>query len=123
SARLTRAHATQDDLADSKLPSDERIEDNAARRDVAPTLRRLEVDVEVMAETVEGFDLDQRDVAAAALLVGVRPLAHKVAVALQPAAGDGMRLLHRYHRLPSRAREMNACDDAGRARLFHTPST
>ena len=96
-ARLAQPHADALDVADPELPSDEVVERNAARRQVAAGRAGREGH-SVCSEVGEDFGLDQRYVAAIAAGRRVVPGAGRISIAGQPAPRrrvDGRKLLHR----------------------------
>src|SRR3954465_10495315 len=91
-ARLAQAAADALGLADAEAPPDERVEVDAAGDDVAARLGGRE------AELVDDLALDQREVVAVGGGVGERALVREVAVALEAAAGLGVRAVDELHR-------------------------
>ena len=87
-ARLAQAVAAALGLAHHEAPADQVVEGEAARHDVAAGLPRPQFDAVLARERLDRLGLDQRDVPARLAILGERPAAREVAVALEPAAGD-----------------------------------
>ena len=105
-ARLAQAAADALGLADAEAPADERVEVDAAGDDVAARLGGRE------PELVDDLALDQRQVVAVGVGVGERALVREVAVALEAAAGVGLRAVDELHRRLGGGRDRDRLDRA-----------
>ena len=80
------------------------VQGHAARREVAASLPRVEVDLVVALQSFDGLRLDQRDFMPAAVVQVRRPVAAGVAVALNALAeNDADFFLQLHGRLAPRA--------------------
>src|SRR5438105_8782381 len=96
-ARLAQAHPPQADAPDGKLPAHEVVERNPACDDVPPAVAGVDGDSVITLEGFEGFDADQRDLAAGP--GGLREGAQlvEVPVPVQPLARNGADLFDGDH--------------------------
>src|SRR2546428_7559986 len=96
-ARLAQAHPPQADAPDGKLPPHEVVERDPARDDVPPAVAGVDGDSVITLDGLNGFDADQRDLAAGP--GGRREGAQlgEVPVPVQPLARDGADLFDGDH--------------------------
>src|SRR3954447_3330224 len=105
-ARLAQAAADALGLADAEAPPDERVEVDPAGDDVAARLGGRE------AELLDDLALDQRQIVAVGVGVGERALVREIAVALEAAAGVGVRAVDELHRGLGGGRDRERLDRA-----------
>src|SRR4051812_49308104 len=105
-ARLAQAAADALGLPDAEAPPDERVEVDAAGDDVAARLGGRE------AELLDDLALDQRQIVAVGVGVGERAVVREIAVALEAAAGVGVRAVDELHRGLGGGRDRERLDRA-----------
>jgi len=89
-AGVTQAHAAGGDPADAEGAAHQGVKADALGDQVAAGLADLEEDAGIGSQAVDGFALDQGEVATAAGMIGIEALLLEVAVAHEAAAGDGL---------------------------------
>src|SRR5688572_1580952 len=94
--RLAEADPAQQDEPHSERATDEVVQGDSARRDVAPRVDRVHLHAIIAPQGLDGLRLDQGDLPAAPP-AGKGSRAQKVAIPLEPPPGDRAGLADRAH--------------------------
>ena len=106
-ARLAETRALGFDPADPEPPSDQVVEADPPRRDVAPRLARREDDPVACRKGVDLLGLDERQLAVGPRIGRVSANLGGVAVALEADSGERPHPIDRTHRTAARGGEVD----------------
>ena len=90
------------------------VDGDAARGDVAAALPRIERDPVVAVESLERFDLDERDLPIRSLVVRVSSGLREVPVPFETLTRDRADLAQAHHRPSGRGRDVDGLDSSAR---------